>query len=160
MFRVAAAAAGAGAVRIVNTSNTTLSSSIFTSLTHFNSSSVFASSSQHQCRGFSKHAIPIGPRDPDNLYRRPETPIPTSPLSEDDELIWDDAQAPEPALDAHEDIDENQALKQLVMMITGVLGVGVTLFYFIDPKSRKPTVNQTFPFDGLKKELGGPNADK
>jgi hypothetical protein len=116
---------------------------------------VFPSSSSF--RSFGSIPVPIAAhgRDADNIYRRPETPVPTAPLSEDDELMWDDAQAPEPALDAYENIDEYSALKQLLGALLTVTTLAYGTFTIFDPSENNPAIRQEYPFDNLRKELGG-----
>jgi len=110
----------------------------------------------HEARLFSSIPVPIPAIKPiDNVYRRPVTSPPSGPLSEDDELTWDDAQAPEPALDAYKDINEYSALKQLLLALTTVISLSAGGMYLYDPSRDNPALPQSFPFDGLNKELGG-----
>lgn len=56
----------------------------------------------HSTRTFATHDVPVLPRhlrEPDNIYRRPEMPAPSAPLSEDEETYWEDAQDREHCLD-------------------------------------------------------------
>lgn len=108
-----------------------------------------------QTRSFGSIPVPVGPRAPDNVYRRPNVPMPSAPLREDDELTWFDGQAPEPAFDRHTHIKRSDALKQCLLMLTIVLG-GVTLVVsIVDPPGKRGVAPQEFPFDGLHQELGG-----
>ena len=53
-------------------------------------------------RTFATVGVPVLPesqREPDNIYRRPQVRPPTSPLAENNDLTWNDAQAPEPTID-------------------------------------------------------------
>lgn len=53
-------------------------------------------------RNFATVGVPVLPesqREPDNIYRRPAVLPPSQPLHEHDDLMWNDAQAPEPCLD-------------------------------------------------------------
>ena len=77
-----------------------------------------------QRRGFASIPVPVDMSlSPDRVYRRPPVPMPRQPLSEDDELMWWDGTAPEPAFDRFDHIIQpSRALMLLVSALLLVVG--------------------------------------
>ena len=115
----------------------------------------FVSVSRVRCsRGLSSYPIPMPPRDPDNVYRRPGVQPPRAPLSEDDDLTWSDPTAPESAVDRYNHImHRSTALLSLIAALTVVCGGGLSLAYLLQRED--PTEPMDFPFDGLREEISG-----
>jgi len=104
--------------------------------------------------------LPESVREPDNVYRRPQVLPFSAPLSIDSELIWDDAQAPEPTLDTFEDgPPPTEALRHLIYAFALLGGVYALIAYWRwEPHS--PVINQVWPYENLRLELGGINGAK
>ena len=111
-------------------------------------------------RRFATQPVPL-PKSPspDGVYRRPGVPMPRGPMSEENELVWPDGQAPEPGLDRFTHTYMRKPLLAVATLVTALFVVvrgGSWLVSVYDPASRQPTAPQTFPFDGLSVERGGP----
>jgi len=114
-------------------------------------------------RFFATEDVPVLPesiREPDNIYRRPQRLPYSAPLSIDSELMWDDAQAPEPTFDMFEDgPPASEALRHLIyafMMLGGVFGI--IAYWRWEP--HVPVIDQIWPYNNLRLELGGLNGAK
>jgi len=107
-------------------------------------------------RLFSSIRTPIGPRSPDNIYRRPDVDEVKEVLDESDELIWSDAQAPEPALDEYSHvINPYHALGYLILALTTTVGGGYLLAAKFSNPDNNPVIPQIFPYQNLQTERGG-----
>ena len=92
---------------------------------------------------------------PDGVYRRPPVPQPRAPLSEDDELVWHDGQAPEPVLDRYAHIiAPRRSLAQLVAAIVVVFGGVYAIVQYVDTAAWQPTQPQQMPYEQLAVEYG------
>ena len=85
----------------------------------------------------------------------PPPPLPPQ-LPEEAELHWDCGDAyPEPALDQ---VPKSiVGVREAAAMLLAGLGVYVAVYQTalaVDKPSTQPFADKTFPFDGLKKELG------
>jgi len=120
--------------------------------------SVSALAAPASVRCFGAYHVPVGPRSNINgVYYRPNAPEPSGPLSEDDELTFDDAQAPEPLLDQFPETDRWEALGKLSLGLFLIFGVVPGVIVLSDPESRDPQVPREFPFDNLRLSRGGPD---
>lgn len=80
---------------------------------------------------------------------------PTQPLTEEDELVWDDGTAhPEYCLDEFKLVGKWEAFGMLWAGL-GFFGLLAAAARYNDKASRIPYVPREYPFDGLKEELGG-----
>jgi hypothetical protein len=106
-------------------------------------------------RSFATYRVDPGHRYPDGLYRRPQVPPPTKPISEYSDLVFYDGQAPQLTLDYDPLVTGWEAFKGIV----GSISVTLLLFYggscLLDHEA--PTVRGPMPYDNLKSARGGPS---
>jgi len=105
-----------------------------------------------------EHHVPVGPHSNiDGVYRRPSVPPPSKPLTEHDEMVWPDDQAPEPLFDESGNYDKYTALRNLTGALVALFAGGLGLVWLTNPESRRKVAVQEYPFDNLRLSRGGPH---
>lgn len=105
-------------------------------------------------RQFGSIPVPIG-RTPDLIYRRPQEPPPSAPLSEDDDLIYHDAQASEPLFDSDPNINPWVALGYILLSLGVLFPIPAAIASFVvDEDELNPATNRSYPYNNLFMERG------
>jgi len=112
----------------------------------------------HVPRRFGSNKVPVGPRDPDNIYRRPEVEEYNRPLHINEDIIHTDAQAPQPGLS--EFTFENRVMVKAIATAVFSIGSLWAISELMYSGKEQKVINPVYPYNGLRLEMGGVGGSK